>query len=62
MADQTVKIESDSGSHERVAFDIWDKLLSRNSEEIRALKTVDELLSLYRRCLWAAQHPKADQQ
>lgn len=62
MADQTVKLTSDSGTPERVAFDIWSDLLDRNSEEFKRLKTADELLGLYRRCLWAVGHPKNDQQ
>lgn len=58
MADQTVKLTNDAGSHERVAYDLWRYLLGRNSDEIKNLKTNADLLKLYRQCLGATFRPE----
>ena len=48
MADQTIKLESDSGSHERVALDLMKMVINYAKGE--HTKDADALLSLYKRC------------
>jgi hypothetical protein len=58
MADQTIKIQNDSGSHERVAFDLWTHIIG-TTEDTKGLKTAEEKLKLYQRCLAATFKPLA---
>lgn len=51
MADQTVKIEGDSGSRERVALDLMKLLLSYGPVSEERPKTKIEALNLYVDCL-----------
>lgn len=51
MADQTVKIENDSGSNARVALELMEKV--KFSDKAASYVTKQELLSLYVDCLGA---------
>jgi hypothetical protein len=48
MADQTVKLESDSGSHERVALDLMKLVIAHVKDQ--PPKDVDGILHLYKKC------------
>lgn len=50
MADQTVKLESDSGSHGRVAWELFKYVRTYCDDAKGNNKTTDELLSLYKKC------------
>jgi len=49
VADQTVKIESDSGSPPRVAYDLMKYVTTYSSDKSTTL-TKDEILDLYSEC------------
>ena len=48
MADQVVKLESDSGSHERVALDLMKVIVTYCKDQ--PPKDVDGILNLYKKC------------
>lgn len=52
MADQKVKLESDSGSPERVAFELMQYIRYADKSE-RAKESKQEIIDLYVDCLWA---------
>lgn len=52
MADQTVKIEGDSGSAAKVAYDLMTYIRTAPSNET---KTRQEILDLYAECLEATR-------
>jgi hypothetical protein len=56
MADQTVKIEGDSGSNARVALDLIKYVRSHATD--RKDLSVDETIALYLRCLKATYGSK----
>lgn len=53
MADQTVRVLGDSGSPERVAFDLMEKIMFKDKNG--SYITKQEIIDLYVDCLWAAR-------
>lgn len=53
MADKTVRLESDSGSPHRVAFELMEKITFKDKNG--SYSTKQELIDLYVDCLWAVQ-------
>ena len=53
MADQTVQIEGDNGSPERVALDLM-KYIRGIAEDAKTKRSTQELIDLYVDCRWAA--------
>ncbi len=60
MADQSVNVANfpDSGSPERVAFNLMDRIMFRDKDE--QYKTKDEIINLYVDCLWATKSRERD--
>lgn len=56
MAAQKVEIESDSGSHERVALDLM-KYIRTYSDDASKQKSSAEIITLYKKCLGATFRP-----
>jgi len=52
MADKTVQIENDSGSRERVAYDLM-KYIQENSDT--TVRSRQEIIDLYVDCYWATR-------
>jgi hypothetical protein len=49
MADQTIKLDSDSGSHERVALELF-RYVRGMCDDAKKLEKTDEILNLYKKC------------
>lgn len=54
MADQTVKVTSDSGSPERVALELMQYIRYHDKNE-GGRSTKEEMINLYVDCLWATR-------
>jgi hypothetical protein len=62
MADQSVRVTNfpDSGSRERVAYDLWNRLRDLISHEGTGPERVALQLELYRQCLEATARSSVD--
>lgn len=56
MADQKIKVESDSGSQQRVALELMQYI--RHHDKNHGANTKQEIIDLYVDCLYATSHDR----